>query len=215
MATVTWDSATKASQVTLSNGNLTAAHGLFGANSGVRGTLGVTAGKWYWESHIDSVDGNDHRAGICNSSYTPSVDGGSVFSNTANGWSVGLNNGNAVNNASSSGYGSSYATNDTYMCALDMDNGKVWWGKNGTWFNSGAPGSGTNAAFTTGITGTMYPCDGNGTSGSTFTITSNFGASAFAYTVPSGFAGIGSLIRMRRTLSMLGTRVGNRQVVGF
>ena len=37
------------------------------------------------------------------------------------------------------------------MFALDADNGKIWAGKNGTWFNSGGyagnPASGTYAMF--------------------------------------------------------------------
>ena len=33
------------------------------------------------------------------------------------------------------------------MCALDMDNGKIWWGVDGTFYASGNPATGTNAAF--------------------------------------------------------------------
>ena len=46
-------------------------------------------------------------------------------------------------------YGDTWRSNgDIIGCALDMDNGKVWWSKNGTWQNSGDPAAGTNAAFT-------------------------------------------------------------------
>ena len=43
--------------------------------------------------------------------------------------------------------GTSFTTNDVLQFALDMDNGKMWIGKNGTWMNSGVPASGTGNMF--------------------------------------------------------------------
>ena len=40
---------------------------------------------------------------------------------------------------------STYTTNDIIMLAMDLDNGYGWFGKNGTWENSGDPAGGTNA----------------------------------------------------------------------
>ena len=40
---------------------------------------------------------------------------------------------------------STYTTNDVIMLAMDLDNGYAWFGKNGTWQNSGDPAGGTNA----------------------------------------------------------------------
>ena len=56
---------------------------------------------------------------------------------------------NADGTGSSTSYGSSWGTNGKIvMCALDMDNGKIWWGVDGTFYDSGNPATGTNAAFT-------------------------------------------------------------------
>ena len=52
------------------------------------------------------------------------------------------------NNSTSTSYGSSYSTGTIIGCALDMDNGKIYWSKDGTFQNSGNPATGTNAAHT-------------------------------------------------------------------
>ena len=52
------------------------------------------------------------------------------------------------NNGTSTSYGSSYSTGTIIGCALDMDNGKIYWSKDGTFQNSGNPATGTNAAHT-------------------------------------------------------------------
>ena len=55
---------------------------------------------------------------------------------------------NADGTSSSTSYGSSWGTNGKIaMCALDMDNGKIWWGVDGTFYASGNPATGTNAAY--------------------------------------------------------------------
>ena len=52
-----------------------------------------------------------------------------------------------------SSFGSSWTTGDVIMFAFR--NGKVYVGKNGTWFNSGDPAAGTNEAFSS-LTGTYF-----------------------------------------------------------
>ena len=42
---------------------------------------------------------------------------------------------------------SSYTTNDVLMFAIDLDNKKFWYGKNGTWDNSGDPAAGTGQMY--------------------------------------------------------------------
>ena len=73
------------------------------------------------------------------------------------------------------------------MTALDVDNSKIWWGKNGTWFASGDPVAGTNAGFTNVTGGTLFPSTGDGSTAGTFNNTLNFGQRPFAYTPPTGF----------------------------
>ena len=69
---------------------------------------------------------------------------------------------------------------------LDMDNGKLWFSKNGVWNASGDPAAGTNAAYTS-ITGEYFASVGTGASGGGFTCHFNFGQRPFTYTPPSGF----------------------------
>lgn len=88
------------------------------------------------------------------------------------------------------GTGTSYANGDRLMLAWQRSSGKLFVGKNGTWMNSGNPAAGTGALFS-GLTGDGWlPFVGgdNGTGNHTFT--ANFGASAFTYSVPSGYAAI-------------------------
>ena len=57
-------------------------------------------------------------------------------------------NGNKSTSGVNTSYGSSWGSgNQIIGCALDLDNGKVWWSKNGVFQASGDPAAGTNAAF--------------------------------------------------------------------
>jgi hypothetical protein len=85
-------------------------------------------------------------------------------------------------------YGSTWTVNDVIGVAVDLDSGKIWFAKNGTWQNSGDPAAGTNAAFTTvlsAITNPVKPFLGVNVAGDVLVI--NFGQRPFAYTPPTGF----------------------------
>lgn len=190
--TASWDAAHKASQVTLSNNDLTAVHGAFGPSSGVRGSKGVSTGKWYWENKVTAgTMANTFGSGVVTSAHDPASNGGTFFGQFAYGWSLLTNSGNKRTNGADAAYGSALALNDVLMTAIDLTAGKIWWGKNGVWFASGNPAAGTGFAYNN-LSGTIYPCDGNGTSANSFTWTANFGASAFAYAPPAGFVGLGA-----------------------
>ena len=70
------------------------------------------------------------------------------------------------------------------MVAFDLDNNKIYFGGNGTWFGSSNPATGSNPAYTIN-TGTYTPIFRAYDTGSAFAV--NFGQRAFAYTAPSGF----------------------------
>jgi len=72
--------------------------------------------------------------------------------------------------------------------ALDLDAGKIWYGKNGTWMASGAPASGTNPSQT--FTANQYMSPAVASGGSTPSYIFNFGQQPFLYTAPSGFVQI-------------------------
>jgi len=139
----------------LSEGNLN-----FGS-SGTAGhyptfsTMGMRSGKWYWEasrtggsSWFMAIMSLAHDSGSLNLDSTV---GNSTSSVNKVGYSIAASNGNKSHDYGSEynlGYGSAIGTGGVLMCAFDADNGKIWWGKDGTWFASGDPANGTNAAFT-------------------------------------------------------------------
>lgn len=184
-----WDVDAKASAVTLSNGNLLASHGPFTSVGGVRGTTKLT-GKRYWEAkHVSGDITKSFSFGICNASYLPSVNGGTFYADTANGWGYLTEQAEKRHGQTDVAWGSAFSSGDTYMVAFDKDAGKVWFGKNGTWFNSGDPETGANPAYDS-LTGDMYPIESNGTGNGSWVWRANFGGEAFAFTPPVGFSGL-------------------------
>jgi hypothetical protein len=174
-------------QVTLSNGNLTAA-GNSGQNGGVRSTTSKGTSKWYAEYTITS-DGGFGGVGFVNSSW----DEGDVNGLGGDNNSVGLDNvgdvflANAVI-ANVSGF----TTGDTVAIALDLDNGKLWFKTNtGLWNNDPAadPAAGTQwIDITPMAAGPYFIAFGDlGSFGPSSVDTINFGALAFNGTVPSEF----------------------------
>ena len=75
-----------------------------------------------------------------------------------------------------------YAVGDVINVALDLDSGKIWIGKNNTWFGSGNPVTGANPSGT-GMSGFSYPFNCPAQSGNT-TI---YGEDDCAYDPPEGF----------------------------
>jgi hypothetical protein len=145
-------------------------------------TIAVSSGKWYWEMTVVSghtAGANTVWAAIASS--TPSSVNKLPYQSGSGGRAY-ATTGLKFNENSSSSYGNTYTNGDIIGCALDLDNGKVYWSKNGTFQASGDPVAGTNAAFT-GLTGTWLPVASSNSPLTTF----NFGQRAFAYTAPSGF----------------------------
>jgi hypothetical protein len=73
---------------------------------------------------------------------------------------------------------------DVVQFAMDLDTGKVWVGRNGTWI-TGDPGAGTGEIGT--ITVGTYNPGANSESGSPATVTLNAATGQFSHSVPSGF----------------------------
>jgi hypothetical protein len=147
-----------------------------GSNGGITGTFPMSSGKWYFEltsgSAYTSVGINpaDRRA-----IYPLGAGGGLMYYGS---------NGQKYNDGSSSAYGATFTTNNVIGVAVDLDNGKIWWSKDGVWQASGDPEAGTNAAFT-GLSGS-YVTQHGGPDGYAHG-NLNFGQRPFAYTAPSGF----------------------------
>ena len=169
---------------TYSNGNLDVAlstTGITSISSAVN-SLGVSSGKWYFE-FTPTVLNTGCLIGI---TATPTLNvypGGN--SSSYGYYSV---DGSKFNNASGTAYGNSFTVNDIIGIAFDIDSGKIWFAKNGTWQASGNPSAGTNAAFTSIASGTYFASMHKDTAGAAnASATFNFGQRPFAYTAPSGF----------------------------
>ena len=189
----------------LSNGNTTYA----GASSGtvVKGTLGMSSGKYYAECKV--LSSAENMIGVLSMAQAPTT---TFVGKSAVGWGM-FGNGYIYNNASSSGSsGNSFSDNDIMGIALDMDNNKLYFSKNGVFLYSGDPTSGATGTGATSITSglTMTFCGGrdntsdtanfnfgNGYFGTTAVTTNSGngyagaeGASKFNYQPPTGYSAL-------------------------
>ena len=171
-------------------------------------TFGVSSGKWYAEVEFDAVSGGSGAARIGVA--------GKVSTATSNG--LGDNTGTAAYmsesgqvhfNGSDASYGDTYATGDVIGIALDVDNSKLYFSKNGTFQNSGDPTSGATGTGAISITavsstdiGFYFIAVGEFDSTYNYTFKINFGSPPysissgnadanghgnFEYAVPSGY----------------------------
>ena len=169
---------------TFSNGNNTIV-----TNSGNytynTATLGASSGKYYWEVKVDNTSTVD-VIGITGKLSTAST----YFLGTSND-SVGYEDSGVyyTNNSQVSPYGDSYTTNDIIGVAMDLDNNKLYFSKNGVFQNSGVPTSGATGTgaidITTSSTGFYFPALGDYTSAAISTFSTNFGNGYFGTTAVS------------------------------
>ena len=154
-------------------------------------TIPVSSGKWYFE--MVQVNGTDFGPGVW--AYPLTSPTSNFYQNTNYRYN---SNGGVYNQSSKLTDYSTFTRGDIIGTALDMDNGKVYFSKNGTWQNSGDPANQTNPAAT-GLTGTWV--FGASTNGNDTILQANFGATAFAYTAPSGFKALNTANMSEATIS--------------
>ena len=109
-------------------------------------TMGVTKGKWYWEAQRSggSSDSNDVIVGIVGDAdpYIPYSSTAQYYiGNVAEESSMGFYTTGSPNVRNGSGDSLSNSAGDIIMIGLDMDNGKLYFGINGTWDALGTGGS--------------------------------------------------------------------------
>ena len=117
-------------------------------------TIGVSSGKFYWEvlmwSSTNYFWQDQEAAVVALTGFNNAPNNGDANepgrfeNNGATYHSSGTLYANDTGGTSS--WGSSYTKGDIISIALDMDNGKVWFAKNGTWQASGNPATGANPA---------------------------------------------------------------------
>ena len=175
-------------RATLANGNLD----ISGSGSNYTGnvsTIAVASGKWYWEYTITTL-GTRNGSGIIAADSLAAANGATYgFASSSNAWmrqTTGGGSGVVANNSSDVVTGlSGFTANDVCIVAVDIDAGKLWFGKNGTWDSSGNPATGANPTITFTPGGkSFYACVD---AYNTWAGVINFGARAFSYTAPSGF----------------------------
>ena len=108
-------------------------------------TLGASSGKYYAEFKQSNDYGTDYAyIGIWDiDAYAQKISGYPYLADMANCYGLYNANGNVWTGSTNSSYGVSYAQNDIIGCAMDLDNNKIYWSKNGTWMNSANPSNGT------------------------------------------------------------------------
>jgi len=176
--------------------------GYFGGTS----TFGASQGKWYTEIKIT----DDNGVGTVGITFDPAEKArqGTTFSAQISDSFVYANTGKQYSTAtgnSGASYGNTYTDGDIIGIAMDLDNSKLYFHKNGTYQNSGVPTSGSTGtgaiAITAGETYFFYLTDvggatatyecnfGNGHFGVTAITSagSNGNGSLFEYDVPSGY----------------------------
>ena len=184
-----WNDHTEVSDITLSEGNLKA---VSGADSwpAIFGTHGASGGKWYYEA----VGADNTRWGLgwstedfkSGTSNTFSV---GHFAYSQNPLTLYQDGSNVAINGTPA-----FTTGQTLQVAIDIDNGKTWFGINNTWVNAsngsaGDPAAGTNPTITFSEKGQKhYPKMINNLGN----VSVNFGQQGFTYTPPDGFQALNS-----------------------
>jgi len=176
---------------TLSEGNLTCKNTAT-SYLGALGTIGLpTSGKFYWEVQLTQNSGPSNLSvfGIAPSNI-PLTGNQANYANSIS-WYLGNN---TIIQLPSTGtitaVSGGSTTSDVFQICYDGSTGKVYLGRNNTFYNSagsatGNPSSGTNET-TTLTTGDLLPWFFAYQEGATF----NFGQRPFSYTPPTGFVAL-------------------------
>jgi len=188
---------------TLSQGNLNVTTSTSGWETAT-GTIGVNTSKWYCEYKVINK-GSSAMFGVISMTEVNAVASGKHIGYSGiNSLGYGYNhNGSKYNNDVNASYGNSYTTGDIIGIALDLDNNKLYFSKNGTWQNSGNPESGaTGTGSAYNLTTGYYYTFGCSVHSSSDQMSANFGSPSFAissgnadgdgfgnfeYAVPSGY----------------------------
>jgi hypothetical protein len=169
----------------------------------VHGSLAIpSTGKYYWEITLTQVVSNISGGNSFNYLF-------GIADTTPLNWTTYGNDGAGLGYLSfwidggspivsvnrrttTASYGSIPTNGQVLMVAVDMDNNKIYWGLNGTWFNSGNPVTGANPGLSGQIvsSNTYVPAMSayayNGVQNPIISH-ANFGQRTFAYTPPTGF----------------------------
>jgi hypothetical protein len=111
------------------------------ASAAITSTIGASSGKWYAEFKNISGSGGGSVFGIESLSYQTGVTHYVGYNSYS--WGYFQQDGKIKNNNSDIATYSSQTNGDICGIALDLDNNKLYFSKNGTWQNSADPSAGT------------------------------------------------------------------------
>jgi len=156
---------------------------------GARGSFAVKSGKWYFEFKKES--GSIVQAGFVNTDFNINYNGGDVGLASSGSFPCGI-----AYDSRGTWYGytgsspSSISNGDIIGVAFDADNFKFYFHKNGTYYGSGNPSTGSNG-IAPNHSNSISKQDHmsfapyfNGENGAGF---ANFGQQPFSYSVPTGY----------------------------
>ncbi len=212
-----WKDTVSAGAITYSNGN-TSFYPNTDGNSYTRSTLGASSGKYYIE--LKATEVNTGQSTSMNIVPSDAYGAGTGFAGTY-GFAIQLNSTNTKLqkevDGSNTTINSSFSSGSIAMMAVDLDNGKMWIGYNGTWYNNNNPSStldvnnpditgiNTSIDYLIGFRGYMqgsYPSGyynqvnvnfGNGYFGTTAVSSAGTNASGngiFEFDVPTGYTAL-------------------------
>ena len=216
-ATMNRESPTTVALADMANGNLYNGDQSPNKWQGIPGTLAAEKGKIYWEVKIENVWGNtsqnSQRHGIGNIAAAVDNNTSDAYDIqwTSAAYGIGWCNSSGVRNSgnvTATGNYSTFVATNILMFAMDLDNLKLYLGKNGVWEYSGDPTSGASGtgAYTIPAAGmwapyseTRYGSDtiswniGNGSFRTVAVSSAGTNASAngiFEYDVPTGYTAL-------------------------
>ena len=175
---------------------------------GLYGTIGASSGKFYYEFKLNTTysnSGNSIEVGVADAETMVQITSSNGrISNAVRGYAYQQNGQKRINGTATS-YGNRINVGDIVGVAVDLDNSKLYFHRNGTYENSGDPTSGSTGtgaiSITSGYTyvpafSTYYSADdiqlnfGNGYFGTTAVSSAGTNASGngiFEYNVPTGY----------------------------
>jgi hypothetical protein len=172
----------QSSGLTIANGNLSITSNASSAWRSIPITLGVSSGKWYWETKVTNFSVGLH-IGMMDYEQVPQTN---TYAYQFSRAYMYKDDGDKANNGVNTAYGDSFTAGDIIGVAMDLDNNKIYWSKNGTWQNGGDPTSGatgTGSAFDIASEYTYTPI--SSTNSSSDLLAYNFGNGYFGTTAVS------------------------------
>jgi hypothetical protein len=161
-------------------------------------TFMVSSGKWYWE--VKQTVGTLAMVGIRPEGMNYNQNSLFNLTGTNQGYYYYGDSGNI--RPANTAYGNTFGVNDIIGVALDLDNNKLYFSKNGTFQNSGVPTSGATGtgavsiatsgltwgfSFTSGGNSDTIQCNFGNPPYSANSYTDGAGYGNFSYAVPSGY----------------------------